>query len=176
MAPIFKHVVDTMNESKRVKLLSNKRSKGPHNVHLSTMCHLFEVLARVALFCLPIGPKNTNLVGEVGILLPVRFPWIPFCGLRWEVEHVLANQRRCVHLVFSIGPKIWLRTLRSGVQLSFVEFLSAVSEEKSNISQPIRGQGDHLVVPIGQLNTNLVEDIVKFRCFPFSGFGQGYVK
>ena len=36
------------------------------------------------------------------------------------------------------------------------------------MSQPIRGQGGHLVFPIGQKNTNLVEDIeillpVKFR-------------
>ena len=51
---------------------------------------------------------------------------------------------------------------------SFVEFRSAVSEEKSNMSQPIRGQGSHLVFPIGPKNTNLVEDVeillpVKFR-------------
>ena len=50
---------------------------------------------------------------------------------------------------------------------SFLEFCSAVSEEKSK-SQPIRGQGGHLVFPIGPKNTNLVEDIeillpVKFR-------------
>ena len=49
----------------------------------------------------------------------------------------------------------------------FVEFRS-VSEEKSKMSQPIRGQGGHLVFPIGPKNTNLVEDVeillpVKFR-------------
>ena len=51
---------------------------------------------------------------------------------------------------------------------SFVEFRSAVSEEKSKMSQPIRGQGDPLIFSIGPKNTNLVEDVkillpVKFR-------------
>ena len=41
--------------------------------------------------------------------------------------------------------------------------------------QPIRGQGGHLVFPIGPKNTNLVEDVeiylpVKFCQIPFSGF------
>ena len=36
------------------------------------------------------------------------------------------------------------------------------------MSQPIRGQGGHLVFPVGQKNTNMVEDVeilisVKFR-------------
>ena len=43
------------------------------------------------------------------------------------------------------------------------------------MSQLIRGQGGHLVFPIGQKNTNLVEGVeillpVKFRWIPFSGF------
>ena len=42
---------------------------------------------------------------------------------------------------------------------SFFEFCSAVSEEKSKISQPIRGQGSHIVFPIGPKNTNMVEDV-----------------
>ena len=45
------------------------------------------------------------------------------------------------------------------------------------MSQPIRGQGSHLVFPIGPKNTNLVEDVeiylpVKFRQIPFSGFRE----
>ena len=28
------------------------------------------------------------------------------------------------------------------------------------MSQPIRGQGGHLVFPIGPINTNMVEDVV----------------
>ena len=64
--------------------------------------------------------------------------------------------------------------MRSCFLLSFVEFRSAVSE-KSKMSQPIRGQGGHLVFPIGQKNTNLVDDVeillpLKFRWILFSGF------
>ena len=57
------------------------------------------------------------------------------------------------HLVFPISPKntnlvedVEILLLRLS---SFVEFRSAVSEEKSKMSQPIRGQGGHLVFPIG---------------------------
>ena len=51
---------------------------------------------------------------------------------------------------------------------TFVEFGSEISEEKSKMSLPIRGQGAHLVFLIGPKNTNLVEDVqillpVKFR-------------
>ena len=43
------------------------------------------------------------------------------------------------------------------------------------MSRPIRGQDGHLVIPIGQKKTNLVEGVeillpVKFRWIPFSGF------
>ena len=43
------------------------------------------------------------------------------------------------------------------------------------MSQPIRGQGGHLIFQISQKNTNFVEDIgilipVKFLCIPFVGF------
>ena len=43
------------------------------------------------------------------------------------------------------------------------------------MSQPIRGQGGHLVFPIGSKNTNLVEGVeillsVKFRLIMFSAF------
>ena len=119
----------------------------------------------------PIGPKNTNLVEDVEILLPVKFCLIPFSGFRGEVENVSANQRPGRPSCFSDRPekhKLGKRTLRSCFPSSFVEFLSAVSEEMSKMPQPIRGQGSHLVFPIGPKNTNLVEDVetlfpVKFR-------------
>ena len=41
----------------------------------------------------PINPKNTNLVEDIEILLPVKYCWIPFSGFREEVENVSANQR-----------------------------------------------------------------------------------
>ena len=56
-------------------------------------------------FCLLIGPKNTNLVEDVEILLPDKFRWIPFSGFRGEVENVSANQRPGRSSCFPIGPK-----------------------------------------------------------------------
>ena len=46
--------------------------------------------------------------------------------------------------------------LRSCFLSSSVNFLS---EMKSKMSQPIRGQGDHLVFSIGPKNTNLLENV-----------------
>ena len=85
------------------------------------------------------------------------------------------------YLVFPIGPKNTnlVEMLGSCFLSSFVEFCSAVSEERSKMFQPIRGQGGHLVFLIGPKNTNLVEDVeillpVKFRWILFSGFrGEG---
>ena len=41
---------------------------------------------------LPISPKNTNLVEDVEILLPVKFCWIVFSVCREKVETVFNNQ------------------------------------------------------------------------------------
>ena len=41
----------------------------------------------------PISPKNTNLVEDVEILLPVKFRWTPFSDFREEVKNLSANQR-----------------------------------------------------------------------------------
>ena len=53
----------------------------------------------------PIGPKNTNLVEDLGILLPIKFRLIQFSGFRGEVKNVSANQRPGGHLDFPISPK-----------------------------------------------------------------------
>ena len=54
----------------------------------------------------------------------------------------------------------WWRTFRSCFLSSFVEFHSVVSEEKSKMSQSIRGRGGHLVFfSNGPINTNFVEDV-----------------
>ena len=52
----------------------------------------------------PIGPKNTNLVEDIEILLPVKFRLIPFSGFRGEVENVSANQRPGRPSCFSDRP------------------------------------------------------------------------
>ena len=53
----------------------------------------------------PIDPKNTNLVEDIEILLPVKFRWIPFSGFREEVENVSANQRPGRPSCFSDRPE-----------------------------------------------------------------------
>ena len=53
----------------------------------------------------PIGPKNTNLVEGVEILLPLKFRWIPFSGIRGEVEDISANQRPGRPSCFSDRPE-----------------------------------------------------------------------
>ena len=53
----------------------------------------------------PTGPKNTNLVEDFEILLPVKFPCIPFSGFRGEVENASANQRPGRPSCFSDRPE-----------------------------------------------------------------------
>ena len=52
-----------------------------------------------------IGPKNTNFVEDVEMLLPVKFLWIPFCGFRGDVENIPANQRPGRPSCFSNRPE-----------------------------------------------------------------------
>ena len=95
-----------------------------------------------------IGPENTDFVENVEILHPVKFRWIPFSGFREEVENVSANQRPWRSSCFSRSTRktqTWKKTLWSCFLSSLVEFRSAVWEEKSKMSQPIRGQDGHLV-------------------------------
>ena len=66
---------------------------------------LIDGLARAAISFFPIGPENTNLVADVGILFSIKFHWIAFSGFRGEVENVSANQRPGRPSCFSNGPK-----------------------------------------------------------------------
>ena len=100
------------------------------------------------------GPDPTDFIG--------KFVYTELRGQYKTVKPLSGDCKNAGH---------WTILMRS----SLVEFHSAVSEEKSKMSQPIRGQGSHLVFPIGPKNTNLVEDVeillpVKFRWIPFSGF------
>ena len=52
-----------------------------------------------------IGPKNTNKVEDVQILLPLKFRCIPFSGFKGEVRNVSANQRPGGHIVSPIDSK-----------------------------------------------------------------------
>ena len=131
----------------------------------------------------PIGPKNTNLVEHIEILLPVKFLPIRFSGFRGEVKNVSANQRPGRPSWFSDRPEKH-KLGRAHWDIASCQVSSnsesVVLEKKSKVSQPIRTRGGHLVFPIGLKNTNLVEDVeillpVKFRWILFSGF-RGDVK
>ena len=125
-----------------------------------------------------IGPKNTHMVEDVEFLLPVKFHWIPLSGFSGEVKNVSANQRPGRPSCFSDRPE--KHNLGRGrwdlascqVSLNSIKRFQC---GKSKLSQPIRGQGGHLVFPISPKNTNLVEDVeillpVKFPWILFSGF------
>ena len=53
-----------------------------------------------AIFFLPIGPKNTNLVKDVETLLPVKFRRILFSGFREEVEKCLSQSEAGAAILF----------------------------------------------------------------------------
>ena len=117
----------------------------------------------------PISLKNKNLVEDVEILLPVKFHEIPFSRFRAEVKNVLANQRPRRPSCFLDRPEKH--------KLGRGPWDLPSWQVSSNSSQRIRGQGGHLIYPIGPKNTNLVEDIeiffpVKFCWIPFSGFKE----
>ena len=64
------------------------------------------------------------------------------------------------------GEKKIIKEISTSIQIML--FRSAVSEERSKMSKPIRGRGGHLVFRSARKNTNLVEDVkillpVKFR-------------
>ena len=125
--------------------------------------------------CFPIGLKNTNLVEDIKLLLPVKFCWFPFSSVR-EVENVTANQRPERPFYFSgrseknkLGKWTWNLSACQD-SLNSVQWF----QRKSKMSPPIRGRGGHLVFLIGTKNTNLVENIeiflpVKFRWIPSIG-------
>ena len=53
----------------------------------------------------PFGPKNTNLVNDIDILLTNMFRLILSSGFRGEVENVSANKRLGRPSCFSDWPK-----------------------------------------------------------------------
>ena len=131
-------------------------------------------------FCLLIGPKNTNLVEDVEILLPVKFRWIPLSSFRGEVENVSANQRPGQPSCFSDRPE--KHKLGRGrwdlascqVSLNFIQRFQRRSWKCLSQSE---ARAAILFFRSTQKNTNLVEDVeillpVKFRWIPFSGFRE----
>ena len=128
-------------------------------------------------FCLLIGLKNTNLVEDVEILLPVKFRWIPFSGFREEVENVPANQRPGRPSCFSIGPKntnlVEDVEILLPVKFRWIPFSGFIGEVE-NVSANQRPGRLSCFSDRPEKNTNLVDDVeilllIKFRWIPFSG-------
>ena len=70
------------------------------------MCHLFWWIGQGGHFYSLFSPKNTNLVEDVKILLPVKFRWILFSGFRGKVQICLSqSEARAAILFFFISPK-----------------------------------------------------------------------
>ena len=118
--------------------------------------------------------KNTNLVEDVEFLLPFKLCPIPFSGFRGEVENVSANQRQGRPSCFSDRPE--KHNFGTGCcDLASCQVSLNSVQRFQKMSQPIRGQGGHLVFPIGLKKTYLVEDIeillpIKFCWILFGGF------
>ena len=170
------------NHKSKVKIYENK---GSHIVHLSTMCHLFDGSARVAIFVYWSSLTNTNLVEDVDILLSVNFRWISLSGLRGETNHnVSANHKQLWSSFFPVGPKntrvaifVYWSSLKNTNLVEDVKILHPVkfhcilfSGFRGEIENVSANQmpGGHLVFSIGPKNKNLVEDAeillpVKFR-------------
>ena len=138
--------------------------------------------ARVAILFFLIGLKNTNLVEDVAILLPVKFNWIPFSSFRGELENLSANQRPRRPSCFSDRPKEHKFGRRHWdlaacqVSLNSVQWFQGKSQKYLSQSEATAA----ILFFLSAKNTNLVEDVeillpVKFRWFPFSGF-RGEVK
>ena len=86
--------------------INNKRPKGPHNVHLNTMCNiLMESDWPGRPFLYINRPEKTDLEEDIKILLPVKFCSILFSGFRGEVENITANQRLGRPSCFSDRPE-----------------------------------------------------------------------
>ena len=115
--------------------------------------------ARAAILFFRSTRKNTNLVEDVEILLPVKVEFRSRFQRRSRKYLSQSEARAAILFLWSAKKKP--TNLVEDVEILLpVKFCSAVSEEKSKISQPIRGQGGHLVLPIDPKNTNLVEDVM----------------
>ena len=129
-----------------------------------------------------IGPKNTNLVEDVEILIPVKFRWIPFNSFKGEVENVSVNQRPGRPSCFSDRPEKHKlgrgRWDLASCQVSLNSVQRFQRRSRKCLSQSESRAA--IFISIGLKNTNLIEDIVilrpvKFRWIPFTGF-KGEVK
>ena len=123
-----------------------------------------------------IGLKNTNLVKDAEILLPLKFRWIPFSGFRGEVENVSANQRPGWPSCFPLGPKntnvVDDVEILLPVKFRWIPF-SFFREEFENVSANQRPGRLSCLSDRPEKSANLVEGVeillpVKFGWIPFN--------
>ena len=87
--------------------------------------------------CLLIGLKQTKLLEDLEILLPVKFRWILFSGFRGEVKNVSTNQRPVQPSWFSHRPKNtnWVEDIEILLPVKFCWILFSGSRgEVENVS------------------------------------------
>ena len=111
-------------------------------------------------YCFSDWTKNTSVIDDVEVLLPVKFRQLPLSGFKEEVENVPVSHCwvAIVFLRFDRKTHTLLVILSSCFLLSFDIFRLAVLAKKSKMSQSFKSQGSHLVFPIGPYNTNVIED------------------
>ena len=128
----------------------------------------------------PIDPKNTNLVKDVEILLPVKFPWILFIDFRKEVENVSANQKPGWPSCFSdrrekhkLGRGRW-EFASWQVSLNSVQRLQRRSRKCLSQSEARAAILFLRLAPITQTWYKTLRSCfpVKFRWISFSGFRE----
>ena len=139
----------------------------------SKMSQQSEASTAILFFFFPIGQKNTNLVEDIAILLPVNFCWILFSGFSGEVENVSANRRPGRPSCFSDPPEKH-KTGRGHWDLASCQvFWNSVQRfqrrSRKCLSQSKARAAIFFVFPISPKNTNFVEDVeillpVKFHC------------
>ena len=134
---------------------------------------------RTAILFFGFCPKNTNLVEDVEILLPVKFCSIPFSGCKGVVENVSANQRPGRPSSY-FSDRLEKHKLCRGywdlascqISLNSVQRFKTRSRKCLSISE---ARAAILFFRSAQKNTNMVEDIqillpIKIRWIPISGF------
>ena len=137
-------------------------ARATYIVHLSTMCHIFDGSARPAIFVCWLARKTQTWYTPVG-------RWdLAFCQVslnlvqqfqRRSPKYLRKSEAGRLSCFFPIGQKkkknpktktktqTWYRTLRCCFLSSFVQFGSAVSEEKSTMSYPSEARAAILLFP-----------------------------
>ena len=159
----------------------SSKTRGPKGHILCTwvQCATFiDRSDRTAILFFRLAWKNTNLVEDIEILLPVKFRWIPFSGFRGEVKNVSANQRPWRPSCFSDPPekhKLGRGRLNLAPYQVFLNSIQRFQRRSRKCLSQSEARAAILFFMIGLKNTNLVEDIeillpVKFGWILFSGF------